>query len=229
MTNYVKLINKVLVRMNEVALDEAGDGFDSTRGPQALAKAAVNNSIRLILQQAQEWPFLKTTYVQTLTPGTREYNYPADWSSSDTDTYYVKYTPSLNNTAQAIKVITYEDYIQNHRSDDDMGDEGAPLRVYQTYENKFGVSPTPDEAYEVEYVYWSFPEDLTLPTDTCIIPSRFDHTIVDGAMMYMMRFRSNEQSAAVHQSAFEEGIDAMRRVLFDDLLSVRSTVIVGRS
>ena len=61
-TTYITLVNDVLRRLNEVTLDIAGDGFDSVRNVQALAKDAVNNSIRLILQDGQEWPFLKTTY-----------------------------------------------------------------------------------------------------------------------------------------------------------------------
>ena len=44
-------------------------------------------------------------------------------------------------------------------------------------------------------------------------------------MMFMMRFRSNEQSAALHQNNFEDGIKTMRRVTFDDTLFVRSTVV----
>jgi hypothetical protein len=43
--------------------------------------------------------------------------------------------------------------------------------------------------------------------------------------MFIMRFRSNEQSAATHQRNFEEGIKAMRRILLDDNLYIRSTVI----
>jgi len=97
--------------------------------------------------------------------------------------------------------------------------------VYQTYEEKFGVTPVPDAAYDVEYVYWTAPSDMTLYDDTCVIPSRFDHVIIDGAIMFMMRFRSNEQSAAIHQNNFEDGIKAMRRVLIDDDLNIRSTVI----
>jgi len=88
-TNYVTLVNKVLVRMNEVLLDVAGDGFDAVRNVQALAKDAVNNSIRLILQDGQEWPFLKQTYTQALTAGTRQYSFPADMSTVDWDTFYL--------------------------------------------------------------------------------------------------------------------------------------------
>ena len=59
MSNFLTLTNKVLLRLNEVTLDIGGQGFDSVRGVQALAKDSVNNSIREILQEAQEWPFLK--------------------------------------------------------------------------------------------------------------------------------------------------------------------------
>ena len=227
-TNYVTLVNKVLTRMNEVLLDTAGDGFDSVRNVQALAKDAVNNSIRLIIQDGQEWPFLKTTYTQTLAAGTRQYDFPSDMGTVDWDTFYLKKLAAKDNNPTVLKPISYEEYIQYHRSIDDTGSasgDGAPVYVYQTYEEKFGVTPVPDAAYEVEYVYWSVPSDLTIYNDTCIVPSRFDHVIVDGAVMFMMRFRSNEQSAAIHQNNFEDGIKAMRRVLLDDDLAIRSTVI----
>ena len=67
MATYVALVNELLRRLNEVTLDTEGDGFSTVRNVQALAKDAVNNSIRNILQTGQEWPFLKTTYTQTLT------------------------------------------------------------------------------------------------------------------------------------------------------------------
>jgi len=51
--------------------------------------------------------------------------------------------------------------------------------------------------------------------------------ILDGAMMIMMRFRSNEQSAAIHQNNFEAGIRTMRRVLMDQPMSLKSTMIEG--
>ena len=227
-TNYVTLTNKVLTRMNEVLLDTAGNGFDSVRNVQSLAKDAVNNSIRLIIQDGQEWPFLKTTYTQTLTAGTRQYDFPSDMGTVDWDTFYLKKLAAKDNNPTVLKPISYEEYIQYHRSVDDTGNaagDAAPVYVYQTYEEKFGVTPVPDASYEVEYVYWSVPSDLTIYNDTCIIPSRFDHVIIDGAVMFMMRFRSNEQSAAIHQNNFEDGIKAMRRVLLDDDLAIRSTVI----
>jgi len=225
MATYIVLVNELLRRLNEVPLDIAGDGFDSVRNVQALAKDAINNSIRSILQDGQEWPFLKTTYTQTLASGTREYSFPAGTSSVDWDTFYLKRHSTVENQPHILPTISFEDYTSNHRAKDDVGATSAPDFVYQTYADKFGVTPTPDNAYEVEYVYWSYPSALTIYDDECIIPERFNHVIIDGAMMYMMRFRSNEQSAAVHQQTFQEGIKAMRRVLLDDKLNLRSTVI----
>lgn len=226
---YITLVNDVLRRLNEVTLDTEGDGFDTVRNVQALVKDAVNNSIRLILQDGQEWPFLKTTNVQTLAAGTRTYDFPADMGTVDWDTFFLKKTTDINNTPKYLKTINFNDYVQNYRVTDDEGDQvngiGAPSVVYQTQENKFGITPLPDNSYEVEYVYFSYPDDLVLFNDTTIIPDRFKHVIIDGAIMYVMRFRSNEQSAAIHQQNFQNGIKSMRRLLLDDNLYIRSTVI----
>lgn len=229
MATYVSLVNELLRRLNEVPLDTAGDGFDTVRNVQALAKDAINSSVRLILQDGQEWPFLKTAYTQTLTAGTRQYAFPADYSSADWDTFYLKQLTSQTNNPRRLRPVSYEAYINNYRPSDDTGDtvngDGAPIVVYQTYGSNFGVTPVPNAAYEVEYVYWSYPADMTVYNDVAIIPDRFKHVLIEGAMMFMMRFRSNEQSAAVHQNNFEDGIKAMRRVLMDDPLEVRSTVV----
>ena len=229
MATYISLVNQLLVRLNEVTLDTAGDGFLTVRNVQALAKDAINNSIRNIIQTGQEWSFLKTTYTETLAAGTRLYSFPADFATVDWDTFYLKKLDSANNTPSFLPTISFEEYTQRFRGLDDEGDSGsgisAPQQVYQTLEAKFGVTPVPNNSYQVEYVYWSFPSDLTAFDDTSVIPDRFNHVVIDGAMMYMMRFRSNDQSAAIHQQNFEDGIKSMRRILMDDPLDIRSTVI----
>lgn len=225
MATYLSLVNELLRRLNEVTLDLDGDGFDSVRNVQALAKDAVNNAIRTIVQDGQEWPFLKTTYTQVLVAGTNEYSFPADYSSADWETFYLKQLGSVGNNPSHLPTLEYDTYIQQYRAIDETGDNATPVFVYQTNESKFGVTPIPDAAYEIEYVYWKYPTDMTLYTDTAAIPDRFRHVVIDGAMMYMMRFRSNEQSAAMHQQNFENGIKAMRRVLIDEPLRLRSTVV----
>ena len=228
MATYVTLVNELLTRLNEVTLSTAGSGFDDARNVQALAKQAINNSIRNILQTGQEWTFLKNTYTQTLTAGTRQYDFPSDYSSADWETFYINKLSGGTNTPGHLPTISYDEYIHRFRQTDDTGDQtgiSVPTLVYQTNEDKFGVTPIPDAAYQIEYVYWSYPADLVSYNDVAVIPDRFKHVVIDGAMMYMMRFRSNEQSAAMHQSVFENGIKSMRRVLIDEPLRIRSTVI----
>jgi len=227
-TTYITLCNDLLRRLNEVTFTTSGDGFDTAKNIQAISKDAINNSIREILQDGHQFPFLKTTTTQTMTAGTGTYSFPSDLASVDWDTFYIKELSSASNTPMALPAISFDNYTQNYRTiEDSAGSSGrtAPTFVYQTAELKFGVTPIPDDSYVIEYVYFKFPDDLSDFDDTMIIPDRFKYIIIDGAMTYMMRFRSNEQSAQIHQQKFREGIKVMRRLLLDDPLVMRSTMI----
>ena len=227
-TTYISLCNELLRRINEVTFATSGDGFSTAKNIQAIAKDAVNNAIREILQDGHQFPFLKTTTTQTMTAGTGTYDFPSDLASVDWDTLYIKELSSASNTPMALPTISFDVYTQKYRAvEDAAGTSGraAPTLVYQTAEEKFGVYPLPDAAYVIEYVYYKFPDDLSAFDDTMIVPDRFKYIIIDGAMVYMMRFRSNEQSAQIHQQKFDEGIKSMRRLLLDDPISIRSTMI----
>ena len=227
-TTYISLCNELLRRINEVTFATSGDGFSTAKNIQAIAKDAVNNAIREILQDGHQFPFLKTTTTQTMTAGTGTYDFPSDLASVDWDTFYIKELSSASNTPMALPTISFDVYTQKYRAvEDAAGTSGraAPTLVYQTAEEKFGVYPLPDAAYVIEYVYYKFPDDLSAFDDTMIVPDRFKYIIIDGAMVYMMRFRSNEQSDQIHQQKFDEGIKSMRRLLLDDPISIRSTMI----
>ena len=215
-------------RLNEVPLNTAGDGFSTAKNVQAIAKDAINNAIREILQDGHQFPFLKTTTTQTLTAGTGTYDLPTDMASVDWDTFYLQALSSAGNTARSLPTIPFEEYVRIYKAIEENSGTGArssPDLVYQTSEEKFGVTPLPDAAYVIEYVYYKFPADLSAFDDEMIIPDIFKYIIIDGAMVYMMRFRSNEQSAQILQAKFQEGIKAMRRLLLDDPLFVRSSMI----
>jgi hypothetical protein len=167
-----------------------------------------------------------------MTVGTGTYSFPADLSSVDWESFYLKKLTAANNDPARLPVLTYVDYLDNYRPGEDVngtGGYGPSIAVYQTQESKFGVTPLPDQAYEVEYKYWSFPADLSLSTDVCIIPDRFTSVLIDGAMFYMLMFRSNEQGATLYKEKFDTGIRTMRRLLLDEPLYMRSTMIVKPS
>ena len=227
-TTYITLVNDLLRRLNEVTLTTSGEGFSTAKNVQAIAKDAINNSIREILQDGHQFPFLKTTTTQTLTAGTGTYDLPTDTASVDWETFYLQALSSAGNTARSLPTIPFEEYVRIYKAIEEnagTGGRSSPDLVYQTSEEKFGVTPLPDAAYVIEYVYYKFPADLSAFDDEMIIPDRFKYIIIDGAMVYMMRFRSNEQSAQIHQAKFQEGIKAMRRLLLDDPLFVRSSMI----
>ena len=226
MSTFLSLTNELLRRLNEVQIDQAD--FANVKNVQALAKDAINSSIRQMLQDAQEWPFTLVTYEQTLVAGTNAYNFPADYSKADWDTFYIKQLTSENNTPKKLNLITYDQYLTYYRSVEDLSGETGrtdPDYVYMTQDTKFGVTPVPDASYVVEYRYWKYPADLVAYDDTAVIPDRFKHVVIDGAMMYMMLFRSNEQSATMHSQKFEDGIKMMRRLVVDQSVNVVSTII----
>jgi hypothetical protein len=227
MATYINLVNQLLRRINETELDAAGSGFLDVRNLQALSKDAINSSIREILQISQEWPFTLTTNTQTLVVGTGVYDFPADLSKVDWDTFYIKKNETQQNEPRKLPVITFADYLRSFRPIEDIGgatSRSVPLRIYQTQDSKFGVTPIPDAAYDIEYRYYSFPADLTAFNDVSVIPQRFNTVVIDGAMMYLMRFRSNDQSGQIHEKKFMDGIDNMRRLLLDTPLYITSTV-----
>jgi hypothetical protein len=227
MATYLSLTNELLRRLNEVQMDSTE--FDTARNVQSLAKDAVNSSIRELMHSVQEWPFVSATKTQTLTAGTGTYAFPVNMSSIDWDSFYLQQLPAQNNVPKKIPYITYTAYIETQKpKEDQTGTSGqaAPLFVYDTPNNlSFGVTPLPNDAYKIDYNYWYFPDDLINATDVCVVPDRFRNVLIDGAMMYMMIFRSNEQSASIHKTNFEMGIKVMRRLLIGETNLMRSTAI----
>ena len=62
-------------------------------------------------------------------------------------------------------------------------------------------------------------------TDVAIIPERFRHVIIDGAMYYAYLFRGNSQDAVIMRDKFDEGIKQMRSMLVNRTEYVRSTAV----
>ena len=91
------------------------------------------------------------------------------------------------------------------------------------------MTPIPDAAYVMEYVYYKFPDDLSSFSDTMIIPDRFKYIIIDGAMHYAYLFRGNTQDSLVMKERFEEGIKNMRSMLINRYHYVRSGMIIRSS
>ena len=224
---YVQLVNELLRRLNDTVLDTTGTGFATVRGIQSLAKDAINNSIREILQHNQEWPFSLVKQTDTLVVGTGTYAFPTDTLVVDWDSFYFPRFTSGDRevTARKLKVIPYTSYLSQYRHSDELGanTRSNPTIVDQTNDESYGLTPIPDQTYSIEFLYYKSPNDLSAFDDTTIIPDKFKYIIIDGAMMYMMRHRGNETGAQMHEVKFRKGMSDMRRILQDDRLFISST------
>ena len=87
MSNYLGLVNKVLVKINEPVL--TASTFAQDRGIQTLVKNAVNDSIHDIINAEVEWPFNVESGTETLLAGVGTYALPTDFRTMDWDSFFI--------------------------------------------------------------------------------------------------------------------------------------------
>lgn len=341
-STYLTLVNRVLTRLNEVNLTSST--FATALGVHGAVKDAINDSIRMILAEEQEWPFTISNLSQTLTSGVAEYAHNkdlVDWNSfavsmpdlitngdfttditgwtnisgaggtaaytatgngrarltgngvnagaitqsittvanqvyrirtkvyggtitmnigttsggseistnslvvDDLNRGDIKDTTftalgiatfiSFSNTSTTAKDVdrvtiqenilgqkllyrSFEQFLENYKDSQlqEISESYTlPDIVYQTDDLKFGVYPTPDKEYIVTAYAYVYPNDLSLFGDTTVIPSKFDHVIVEGAMQMMYLFREDFEQAAFVRDRYKKYLRHMRAQLID--------------
>lgn len=220
--NFLSITNKVLARFNEVELTAAN--FANSRGFQTQCKNAVNDAIRYINQSQFLWPFNHSTHSETLVAGQTRYDLPANTKLIDYETFRLMQDDSLAVAGRSLSVLDYKEYIDKYSFKEDTPDLGeVPSYVFRDPANKFGLYPYPDKAYTVKFDYYTYPASLVNPTDVPSIPERFDHVIVDGAVMYGALYRGEDGQYQLNQARFEDGITNMRTLLTNRTDYMRST------
>lgn len=228
--DFLGLVNDVNTRLNEVQLTSSN--FGTATGFYQQAKDAVNSSIRYINQSQYEWPFNHVEQEEELSAGTTRYSLPSDCKSVDIDSFRIKRNATLGNGTVKLSVLSYEEYLENNVDQEyntSTGIRGIPQHVFQTPNFEYGVTPPPKDDYEIVYEYFRYPVDMISATDVPIVPERFRHVVVDGAMYYAYLFRSNSQDAVILRDKFEDGIKQMRSMLVNRTEYVRSTAITTGS
>lgn len=223
-STYIDLCNKVLRRLNEVEI--AADDFGSVRGVQALVKDAVKDSISRINQAEFEWPFNAAETTQTLVAGQTEYSWPSYFKIADWNSFQVQKNESLNTGYKALKYIERDEWYKSHRDDDydaASAGRGVPEMVFDAHGSKFGVTPSPDAAYDVRFRYYLNYTDISASDDVTRIPETFDTVIVDGALYFLYMFKDNIESAQVAYMSFEKGIKDMQGIYINSYESIRDT------
>ena len=106
---YLTLTNKVIARLNEVALTSTT--FSSARGIQVQCQNAVNESIRFINQREFNYPFNHATETKTLTAGVVRYSLPTSTKTVDYNTFRIVKDTDLGNGGYKLGLLDYNDYV----------------------------------------------------------------------------------------------------------------------
>jgi hypothetical protein len=226
MSSFIELTNRLLRRINEVEISPAD--FANTRGVQSLAKDAVKASIARINQAEFEWPFNAVSHTQTLEAGREEYSWPQYFKVADWNSFQLKKDAELNTNNRKLDFISRDLWYRDYKDADDDAESagiGAPVYVFQSHGNGFGVTPSPDKAYTIQFRYYFNFTELVNSYDQTRIPPTYDHVIIDGALYHMYLYRDNTESAGITLQVFQQGVKEMQSVLINQYDRIRDTRI----
>jgi len=225
--NYLELANKVLQEMNEPEIS-AASGIAAARGVQKQVLSAINKSYRYIIGKEREWPFNYQDGSFATVDGTDLYDKETNTKVIDWDSFYIGTTGSDDVTPRRIRMLSRAAYRNWYKRDDIINTtdtRGIPRFVYRDKSNKIGLTPVPDDVYQIEYQYWTQPTELVAATDEPLIPEHYQWIIVEGAMMFASRMRSDLETARMAENELETGIKLMREELIGgkkDMTSYRA-------
>lgn len=215
---FINLTNRLLRRVNEVEVDETT--FLSARGMQALAKDCVLDSIAGINQQRWTWPFHAVQHTQQLAAGQNEYRWPDDFKSVDWESFQIQKDGTYSGENKHLDPMNRADWYSYWRdTDDDNAPTGTrrPAKVFRAHGFGFGVTPSPDQPYFIEYRYFRNPTVLVNAQDTTDIPVEYNNVINWGALYHMNLFRENLDGASMAKAQYEEGINDMYNIMIENL------------
>lgn len=228
--NFLTLTNDVCKRLNEVQLTQAN--FGAATSQYSSIKDAVNYSLRDINQQQYEWPFNYTTHTETLVPGQARYTFPADFKTCSMDTFRIQRDSNFNNETTLLRSIQYEEYLNKYIDQEynttDESIRDTPVLISRAPNLSYTLYPAPDEAYSLDYEYYTLPTDLVLSGDVPTAPEQFRTVIIEGAMYYMYTFRSDTENAQMSGNKFQQLLKDLRSVYINRYEYMKSTMIEGR-
>ena len=100
---------------------------------------------------------------------------------------------------------------------------GQPRNVFKTQiQGEVGITPVPNQIYEVNFEYWVDADDMVNTTDTTLLPTRYEQVLLDGAAKYCYEFREDTPLAKSANERFMQGVARMRTELINKSTDVRS-------
>ena len=118
-------------------------------------------------------------------------------------------------TTRKIRYISYDDYLQRFREQDDRnssGHHGMPQYVYRKPDyTSFGLTPIPDKNdYLISYDYYTTHTDLSEHGDNMALPDRFSPLIVDRSKYYVYMLRSDPDHANLSNRDYQRKLNLLK-------------------
>ena len=158
----------------------------------------------------REGAILDTTF--TATAQTSYVYVESDGVQLDVD--YVRVSRA-DVTIRKIRYISYDDYLQRFKEQDDRnssGHHGMPQYVYRKPDySSFGLTPIPDKNdYLINYDYFTTHTDLSAHGDTMALPDRFSPLIVDRSKYYVYMLRSDPDHANLSNRDYQRKLNLLK-------------------
>ena len=158
----------------------------------------------------REGAILDTTF--TATAQTSYVYVESDGVQLDVD--YVRVSRA-DVTTRKIRYISYDDYLQRFKEQDDRnssGHHGMPQYVYRKPDySSFGLTPIPDKNdYLISYDYYTTHTDLSAHGDTMALPDRFSPLIVDRSKYYTYMLRSDPDHANLANRDYQRKLSLLK-------------------
>ena len=119
-----------------------------------------------------------------------------------------------NEQPRKLQYISYDEWFEsfseidlNQTSKDQFS---LPMYIYETNDDKFGLSPIPDRVLSITYQYFQTHSDLVAHTDIPTLPTRYHDTIVNRGKYYAYMMRANVAATQLSEKDYMEGIKRMR-------------------
>ena len=118
-------------------------------------------------------------------------------------------------TTRKIRYISYDDYLQRFKEQDDRnssGHHGMPQYVYRKPDyTSFGLTPIPDKNdYLISYDYYTTHTDLSAHGDNMALPDRFSPLIVDRSKYYVYMLRSDPDHANLSNRDYQRKLSLLK-------------------
>tara|TARA_R100001129_G_scaffold185256_2_gene172766 strand:- start:22110 stop:23201 length:1092 start_codon:yes stop_codon:yes gene_type:complete len=119
-----------------------------------------------------------------------------------------------NEHPRKLQYMSYDEWFNTYSETDlnqtSKNQFALPLYVYETSDDKYGVSPIPDRVLSVTYKYYKTHSDLSGYTDIPLLPVRFHDTIVNRAKYYTYMMRANVAGTKLAENDYLNGVKRMR-------------------